>query len=248
MTGGGLPSGLSRSAGAAPSTDTVCLFVRGLMRADSLIAGFVAVLAVAQAGCATAGRATAAPQTPSIVQPGAPGQPTRAITVDQATAVARVQHTPADVRFVHDMLAHHAQALEMTALRADRSSSEDLRLMALRIELSQQDEIRMMQDWLTRRGEPLPDPHAHHHGTAMPGMLTAEEMARLADARGGEFDRLFLELMIKHHQGALVMVDALFATAGAGQESELFAFASDIVDDQRIEIDRMAAMLKERQQ
>jgi uncharacterized protein (DUF305 family) len=148
---------------------------------------------------------------------------------------------------MQNMLAHHAQALEMTALRADRSSSDDLRLMALRIELSQQDEIKAMQDWLTRRGEPLPDPHAHHQGVLMPGMLTAEEMARLARARGGEFDRLFLELMIKHHQGALIMVDELFATPGAGQESEVFAFASDVVDDQRIEIDRMAAMLRERQ-
>lgn len=235
-------------SGTAPRTDTVCLFVRGLMRTVSLISGVVAALAVAQTGCAMSGRATATPQPPSIVQPGAPGQPTRAITVDQAVAVPRVQHTQADVQFIHDMLAHHAQALEMTALRAERSTSDDLRLMALRIELSQQDEIRMMQEWLKARGEPLPDPHAHHHGAAMPGMLTAEEMARLADARGTEFDRLFLELMIKHHQGALVMVDALFATPGAGQESELFAFASDIVDDQRIEIERMAAMLKERQQ
>jgi uncharacterized protein (DUF305 family) len=146
------------------------------------------------------------------------------------------------------MIAHHTQALEMTALRPGRSSSEELRLMALRIELSQADEIKMMQQWLTARGEALPDPHAQHpgHSAAMPGMASAEEMSRLAASRERDFDRLFLELMIKHHHGALVMVDELFAAAGAGQESDIFAFASDVVDDQRIEIDRMAAMLEER--
>jgi uncharacterized protein (DUF305 family) len=148
------------------------------------------------------------------------------------------------------MIAHHRQALEMTALRPERSASEDLRLMALRIELSQADEIAMMEAWLNGRGEAVPDAHTHHAdpGALMPGMLTAEDMSRLAGARGDAFDRLFLELMIKHHQGALVMVDQLFATPAAGQESEVFAFASDVVDDQRIEIERMAAMLKERQQ
>ena len=105
----------------------------------------------------------------------------------------------------------------------------------------------MMQRWLTRRGEPLPDPHAHHmHGAAlMPGMLTAEEMARLAAAKGAAFDRLFLEGMIQHHEGALTMVKDLFATPGAGQEPEIFAFASDVEADQRMEIARMGAMLKE---
>ena len=206
--------------------------------------------------CATGGgtpsSAQPAPQSPPaqvlIVQPGAPGQPGRVISAEQATA-SQARHTADDVRFMQGMLAHHAQAVEMTALRAERSTSADLRLMALRIELSQADEIKMMQQWLTARGESVPDAHAHHtrHITSMPGMATPEEMARLAAARGTEFDRLFLELMIKHHQGALVMVDGLFATAGAGQESDIFAFASDVVDDQRIEIDRMAAMLMERQ-
>jgi uncharacterized protein (DUF305 family) len=184
-----------------------------------------------------------------IVQPGAPGEPARVITAEEAAAVPRVQHSAADVRFMQGMIAHHTQAIEMTALRGDRSTSEDLRLMALRIELSQADEIQAMQEWLKRRGAPLPDPHAHHgdHAALMPGMLTAEEMSRLARAKGAEFERLFLELMIKHHEGALVMVEDLFATPGSGQESEVFAFASDVVDDQRIEIDRMAAMLKERQ-
>jgi uncharacterized protein (DUF305 family) len=219
-------------------------------RLAAILGGIAVAGAVSSAvACATGSPTASRPQTVEIVQPGAPGEPGRVITAEQAADVPRVQHTAADVRFMHGMIAHHAQALEMTALRPERSVSEDLRLLSLRIELSQIDEIKMMQEWLKARGEALPDAHAQHggHATLMPGMLTPEEMAALSRAKGQEFDRLFLELMIKHHQGALQMVDELFATPGAGQESEVFAFASDVVDDQRIEIDRMAAMLKERQ-
>ena len=145
------------------------------------------------------------------------------------------------------MIAHHAQALAMTALLASRTNREEMRLLARRIELSQSDEIGMMQRWLKKRGEAVPDEHAHHdHGGAlMPGMLTPEQMSRLEAAKGQEFDRLFLESMIKHHDGALTMVTDLFATQGAGQEPEIFAFASDVDADQRIEIDRMSGMLLE---
>ena len=145
------------------------------------------------------------------------------------------------------MIGHHMQALEMTALVGTRSANEGLRLLAKRIEISQADEIEMMRDWLKALGEPVPDPHAHHAPGAvlMPGMLTAGEMQRLADAKGAEFDRLFLEFMIKHHDGALVMVDELFSSAGAGQQSDIFAFASDVEADQRMEIERMSALLKE---
>ena len=220
------------------------------MPAPRRILAALAAASLPLGACVSTRNAVRDPPAAPILQPGAPGEPTRVITAEQAAAVPRVQHTAADVRFMHGMLAHHAQALEMTALRAERSSSEDLRLMALRIELSQADEIKMMQEWLKARGEPLPDAHADHagHGALMPGMLTPEELARLRAAAGAGFDRLFLELMIKHHLGAIQMVDELFATAGAGQESDMFAFASDVVDDQRIEIERMAAMLKERQQ
>ena len=147
------------------------------------------------------------------------------------------------------MIGHHAQALEMTALLASRTASENMRKLALRIEVSQADEIKMMQAWLEARSLEVPNEHAHHmHGsTLMPGMLTPEEMDRLAGASGAEFDRLFLDFMIKHHEGALVMVKQLFSTPGAGQESEIFAFASDVDADQRMEIDRMRAMLKELQ-
>jgi uncharacterized protein (DUF305 family) len=229
--------------------DGVCL-VFGLMRGSHL-AAFTAVLACWCSGaCATTGETVGSATGAPIVQPGAPGEPSRVITAEQATSLPRVQHTAVDVRFMQGMMAHHRQALEMTALRPERSTSEDLRLMALRIELSQADEITMMQEWLKARGEQVPDAHAHHaeHATLMPGMLTAADMSRLSGARGAEFDRQFLELMIKHHEGALIMVEQLFAIPAAGQESEVFAFASDVVDDQRIEIARMAAMLKERQQ
>jgi uncharacterized protein (DUF305 family) len=147
------------------------------------------------------------------------------------------------------MIGHHAQAVEMSALVPTRTSLEEMRLLAQRIAISQADEIKMMQEWLRSRGESAPDEHAHHaHGaTLMPGMLTPEEMRRLADAAGAEFDRLFLEFMIKHHAGALVMVNELMAQPGAGQESDIFAFASDVDADQRMEIDRMGAMLKELQ-
>jgi len=184
---------------------------------------------------------------PPLVQPGAPGEPVRAITAEKATDLSRVEHTPADVKFMQGMIGHHAQAIEMVALLRTRTQRRDVQLLGQRIDLSQADEIKMMQEWLRGRGQPLPDPHAHHAAgaTLMPGMLTAVEMGRLAEANAARFDRLFLEFMIKHHIGALTMVDELFATAGAAQESEIFAFASDVVADQRIEIDRMGAMLKE---
>ena len=147
------------------------------------------------------------------------------------------------------MIGHHMQALEMTALLTTRTANQDLRLLAKRIEISQADEIQMMRDWLKALGEPVPDSHAHLGSGAalMPGMLTAGEMQRLAGAKGAEFDRLFLEFMIKHHDGALVMVDELFSSAGAGQQSDIFAFASDVDADQRMEIERMSTMLKEYQ-
>ena len=157
--------------------------------------------------------------------------------------------TPADVKFMQGMIGHHQQAIEMVALIADRTSRDDMKLLGKRIELSQVDEIQMMQDWLKARGQALPDPHAHHqHGaTLMPGMLTLEEMAKLQAAKGVEFDRLFLEGMIKHHGGALLMVRDLFATPRAGQDGDIFAFASDVEADQQMEMDRMGAMLRELQ-
>jgi uncharacterized protein (DUF305 family) len=188
-----------------------------------------------------------APPAAPIVQPGAPGEPSRVIDARRAADLSQLTYTAAEIRFMQGMIGHHLQALEMTALLPSRTSRADMTLLAKRIEISQADEIEMMRDWLKSRGEAPPDPHAHHAPGAalMPGMLTAGEMRQLADAKNTEFDRLFLAFMIKHHEGALVMVEELFSTPGAGQQSDTFAFASDVDADQRMEIARMSAMLGE---
>ena len=158
-----------------------------------------------------------------------------------------IARADADVRFMQGMISHHAQALEMTALLPTRTMRAEMKLLGRRIDDSQADEIGFMERWLEARGETSPGAHAHHAPGAplMPGMLTPEELQRLAAARGDDFDRLFLELMIKHHEGALFMVGELFATPGAAQETEIFTFASDVDADQRIEIRRMSAFLQE---
>jgi uncharacterized protein (DUF305 family) len=189
-------------------------------------------------------------------QPGlsgvGPAQPTaQSIPMEQVTSADPSSYTRADVDFMQGMIAHHAQAIVMTGMVSGRSSRPDVQLLARRIDMSQAEEIEIMQRWLSERGEEVPSPddaHAHHghhgHATLMPGMLTEEELARLAASRGPEFDRLFLEYMIRHHEGALVMVEELFASGG-GQDSEMFQFASHVDGDQRIEISRMHRMLGE---
>ena len=184
---------------------------------------------------------------PPIVQPGAPGQPSRVISAAEASDLAGIRFTEGDVRFMQGMISHHAQALEMTELLEARTESDAMRQTARRIELSQEDEIEMMQDWLRERGQEVTAIDAHHAPGAMrmPGMLTDEEMENLAAADGVSFDRLFLEGMIKHHRGALTMVENLLDQRGAAQDSQLFAFTSDITADQTAEINRMDAMLAE---
>jgi uncharacterized protein (DUF305 family) len=180
------------------------------------------------------------------MQPGAPGQDTQTISTARATDLSKVRHTPADVKFMQGMIGHHAQAVEMVALINDRSARQDLKMLGLRIQVSQDDEMNMMRKWLEVRGEKIPGPHSHHEpGGFMPGMLTAEEMSQLAAAKGADFDRLFLQGMIKHHAGAITMVEELFKTPGAGQDGDIYAFASDVDADQRMEIDRMGMMLRE---
>ena len=182
---------------------------------------------------------------PPIVQPGAPGEPSRQISAGEASDLAGIQFSDADVKFMQGMISHHAQALEMTALLLSRSERGVMRRLAQRIELSQEDEITMMQEWLRARGEDAPNTDAHHAAGAelMPGMLSEEEMSQLEQARATAFARLFLELMIKHHRGALTMVEDLLSQRGTAQESQLFAFTSDITADQGMEIDRMDVML-----
>ena len=182
------------------------------------------------------------------VQPGAPGEATRVLTVEEAASLEHVTHTPADVRFMQGMIPHHAQALEMAALIPERTEHEGLLLLGRRIEISQRDEIAWMTRWLERRDETAPmmgAGHAHGlgEGELMPGMLSRGEMDALAAARGSGFDRLFLEGMIKHHQGALTMVAELFGSPGGGQETEVFRFAADVDADQDMEILRMRDML-----
>ncbi len=180
------------------------------------------------------------------MQPGAPGQETRTISTAEATDLSKVGATAADIKFMQGMIGHHAQAVEMVALINERTSRPDMKLLGLRIQVSQDDEMNMMRKWLQDHGAAIPGPHHHHTAEGfMPGMLTTEEMTALAAAKGVEFDRLFLRGMIKHHGGAIQMVEELFKTPGAGQEGGIYAFASDVDADQRMEIDRMAMMLKE---
>jgi uncharacterized protein (DUF305 family) len=165
-------------------------------------------------------------------------------------STASPRYTAADVGFMQGMIPHHAQAVEMAALVPARTAREDLRLLAQRIDVSQRDEIATMQRWLRSRHQMVPNPMAaHEHPDSagrpmlMPGMLTPGEMAELAKAAGTDFERLFLTRMIKHHEGALIMVAQLFASRGAVQEPEIFGFASDVDADQRAEIARMRTML-----
>jgi uncharacterized protein (DUF305 family) len=208
-----------------------------LMRVCVLAAAFgVAACSTATSSSTTSGGAT-------VVIPGRPGEASRVQPAGQPAAPPA--HTADDVAFMQGMIHHHAQALDMTALLYTRSESDGMKLLARRIDVSQSDEIKFMRQWLADRGADVPGEHAHHMPNApkMPGMLTADDMARLAAAKGLDFDRLFLQFMIKHHEGALQMVKDLFAKAGAGQEATIFAFASDVVADQQIEIDRMRQML-----
>jgi len=185
----------------------------------------------------------------AIVQPGAPGKPTRTLSAAAAAARQSAKVAEADVAFMQGMIHHHAQAVEMVDLLRTRGERKDLLAFGERITISQSDEIQFMKDWLAERGKPAAPAHNHAHHMAsmplMPGMLTPEQMAALAKAKGAEFDRLFLTGMIQHHIGALVMVEELFDIPGAGQDPVLYDFAADIDNTQRAEIEIMRRMLKE---
>jgi len=182
---------------------------------------------------------------------------------EQAAAVDSVRrtYTQVDVDFMAGMIHHHAQALVMSRMAPSHGASPSLQIMARRIINAQNDEIDLMQAWLRDRGEPVPEPrtageretdggHAMHadHGAGhemMPGMLSDEQLAALDAARGEEFDRLFLQFMIQHHQGAVTMVNELVAAPGAAREEAVFKLASDIGADQTSEITRMQTMLSD---
>jgi uncharacterized protein (DUF305 family) len=192
------------------------------------------------------------PAAPVVVQPGAPGMPSK--TLPPSTRATLPQPSQADVEFMQGMIMHHSQAVEMTALISSHTQNKELRSLGARISSSQSDEIKFMQRWLAAWGEPvsmaLPGmPGMHMTGqpmTLMPGMLTTEQMEALRNAKGAEFDRLFLKGMIQHHNGALIMVKELFDTAGAGQDAGLFDFATDADNTQRAEIRIMQSMLGEK--
>jgi uncharacterized protein (DUF305 family) len=180
-----------------------------------------------------------------VVQPGAPGKPSRELSAAEQPKAVASKHTTGDTKFMQGMIGHHAQAVEMVELLKTRTDREDMRMLGMRIEVSQNDEIKMMKLWLQARGEAVPSEHAHHMpGGLMPGMLTEAEMAKLRAAKGAAFDRLFLEGMIRHHGGALVMVQELRQSPGAMQEAEISDFATHVDADQRMEILRMNTMLK----
>lgn len=221
-------------------------------------------------GMATARSQQQQPADAPIVQPGAPGQGSRTLTPATATGPT---HKPseADIQFMQGMIMHHGQAVEMTALLRTRSHNKEVQAMGERISISQTDEMRFMKQWLGDHGEPL-SPAAQGHMDdmagmdmagmdhsrmepmgmgampAMPGMLTAKQMAALEKASGPEFDHLFLTGMIQHHTGALTMVKTLFDTPGSGQDPQLFDFANDVDNTQLAEIDFMKGMLKKEKQ
>ena len=203
------------------------------------------------------------PAKPVVVQPGVPGAPSK--TLPSSTRAILPPRSPADVEFMQGMILHHAQAVEMTAMIPSHTQNKELRSLGARISSSQSDEIKFMKRWLAARGESVPKAmpnmpgmdmsHDAAHDTSheglpdaymalMPGMLTPQQMEALRKAKGVEFDRLFLVGMIQHHNGALTMVKNLFDTAGAGQDAELFNFATDADNSQRAEIRIMESMLK----
>ena len=187
---------------------------------------------------------------PVVVQPGAPGQPTKTLPANTKGVLPPL--SPADIEFMQGMIMHHSQAVEMTALIDSHTSNKELHALGARISNSQTDEINFMKRWLVERGQRIsmampgmPDMDMSGKPMAlMPGMLSPEQMEALRKAKGAEFDRLFLTGMIQHHGGALTMVKDLFNTAGAGQDAEIFDFATDADNSQRAEIRIMQGMLE----
>lgn len=218
-----------------------------ISRSSLIAASALAGLLSLPVGAQQAGSATSV-----VVQPGAPGQPT--LTLPSSTRATLPPASPEDVKFMQGMIMHHAQAVEMTALIESHTVNENVRSLGARISHSQTDEIKFMKRWLEARGQPTAlmmshmdmsghGGHSASHSMLMPGMLTDKQMDALKQAKDAEFDRLFLQGMIQHHGGALIMVKDLFDTAGAGQDAEVFNFVTDVDSGQRAEIRIMETML-----
>lgn len=226
----------------------------------TVVSATLAAVCLSLAACSD-GEEVPAPATdraPNVVQPGAPGEDSVTLDATEMPSVAPAEHTEADVAFMQDMIGHHAQAIVMTAMVPERSENEDLEVFVERMDVTQVGEIEQMQDWLEERDQEVPawDPvfgeqggHSDgsmimDEGDPMPGMAGQDEMDALAGATGEEFDRLFIEMMTRHHEGAIAMVQDLFAQGG-GEEMQVFQLAGHIESDQNIEIDRMQTMLAE---
>ncbi|WP_263379376.1 DUF305 domain-containing protein [Granulicella paludicola] len=185
----------------------------------------------------------------TVVQPGAPGQPTRTLSADAHASVPPV--AAPDVDFMQGMIMHHSQAVAMTALIPSHTTNAGVRSLGAKISSSQSDEMLFMKRWLAARGKAtsmsmpgMPDMDMSGKPMApMPGMLTPAQMTALRAAHGAQFDHLFLTGMIQHHNGALIMVKDLFNSPGAGQDADLFNFATDADNTQRAEIKIMQSML-----
>ncbi len=210
----------------------------------TLIAALLSMVAVAAQGQ----QAPAKSNESAVVQPGAPGKPSKTVPAN-SKPVQLAEPTKADVEFMQGMIMHHSQAVEMTKLVAAKSHNPDILELGKKIDISQTDEMGFMKRWLQDRGKPISDMEdmpgmdISSMMPAMPGMLTKAQMDTLRKAEGAEFDHLFLTGMIQHHSGALYMVKQLFATPGAAQDAWLFDFTSDVDNTQQAEIDIMRHML-----
>ncbi|MEO7522215.1 MAG: DUF305 domain-containing protein [Gemmatimonas sp.] len=201
-----------------------------------ILSAATAALLVLGAGCATAGRSGSSRDSAPI-------------------GIPALKHTPADAHFMTGMIHHHAQAVVIAKWAPTHGASAELQRLAERIVVSQNDEILLMQNWLKDKGEPVPAAspgpmrmklNGMEHDMLMPGMMTEADLKQLDTMRGVEFDKLFLSFMIRHHEGALDMVDTLFESPGAGQDETVFRFASDVFADQTTEIRVMTQMLEAR--
>jgi uncharacterized protein (DUF305 family) len=196
--------------------------------------------------CASGGSKPPAERSPSQPTAGANAQPPAWIAKMDS---GRVRFSPADVEFLQGMIHHHAQAILMSGRAPTHDASPAIRELAARIIVAQRDEIVFMQRWLREHKQEVPDADTSHFTMAgmdmklMPGMLTPEQLKFLDESRGKDFDRAFMEFMILHHQGAISMVQKLFASEGATQNEYVFRFASDVDADQSAEIERMRRML-----
>jgi len=221
-------------------------------RAFAVLCGLLFAVSAPAGFFCCAARAQSHPATAVVVQPGAPGKPSRRLPPPVTAKLP--PRSQAEVEFMQGMIMHHSQAVEMTALISTHTENKDLRSLGARISSSQSDEIKFMKRWLAARGEPvamampgMKDVHMSGHPIGlMPGMLTLEQMEALRKAKETEFDQLFLTGMIQHHNGALIMVKDLFDTEGAGQDAELFDFATDADNTQRAEIRIMQTMLEKK--